>query len=110
MFAGQDSPKMETCPKNLIIKSDWIPYKQSDELETKLNNFVTKLKTEHNLHIKRLKRASNLSKLQQSHFNFLRNNKDFIILMSGKNLGPAIIERSEYIKLVLSEHLHQPDT
>ena len=30
--------------------------------------------------------------------------------MSGKNLGPAIIERSEYIKLVLSEHLHQPDT
>ena len=44
MFAGQDSPKMESCPKNLIIKSEWIPYEQSDELESKLNNFIKKTK------------------------------------------------------------------
>ena len=30
--------------------------------------------------------------------------------MCDKNLGPAIIERSEYIKLVLTEHLHKKST
>ena len=44
IFAGQDTSKMESCPKALILKSKWIPEEQSDELEIKLNNFISKIK------------------------------------------------------------------
>ena len=102
---------METCPKNLIIKSSWIPYEQDkEELENKLKTFISQLKSLHKLHISRLKKASNLTFTQKSHLNFLRNNKEFVILMSDKNLGPVIIERDQYIRLVLKEHLHDANT
>ena len=35
----------------------------------------------------------------------LRENKNFIIVSSGKNLGPCIIERDRYINLALKNHL-----
>ena len=35
----------------------------------------------------------------------LCENKNLIILTCDKNLGPAIIERRKYVKLVLNEHL-----
>ena len=57
-----------------------------------------------------LRPQTNLTKLQQSHLLYLRSNKDFIILMCDKNLGPAIMERASYIKHVLAEHLSDNTT
>ena len=64
----------------------------------------------YNSHVKHLKKASNLTRLQKLHINILCNNKDYIVLMSDKNLGPSIIEQKEYIKLALNEHLLQVET
>ena len=47
---------------------------------------------------------------KDSHINTLCANRDFVILNADKNLGPVIIEREEYIKNVLNEHLLDEDT
>ena len=38
----------------------------------------------------------------------IKKNKHLIILITDKNLGPAIMERDEYITHILREHLHNP--
>jgi hypothetical protein len=40
----------------------------------------------------------------------LRNSKELLILMTDKNLGPAVIERNVYTRRVLEDHLLQADT
>jgi hypothetical protein len=47
----------------------------------------------------------NLSTPQMATLWSLKNNENFIIKPSDKNLGPAIMDTSAYIKQVLKEHL-----
>ena len=109
-FAGSINDK-EPCPKRLLIKSEWIPDEQDNkELEDKLNDFISTITKLNKTHLQRQKSASNLTNLQKNHINVLRDNKDIITLMCDKNLGPAVIERQEYIKLILTEHLLNPTT
>lgn len=51
------------------------------------------------------RRRTNLTWFQQKSLEFLHKNPDFIVFLCDKNLGPAIMEREEYIKKALSEHL-----
>ena len=106
-FAGNDDTNdiIEPCPKRLYIKSKWVPDPQCENLENKINNFILNLELQNKLHLNLSKKSTNLNNIQKQHINFLRQNTEFIILMCDKNLGPAIIERGEYIRLSLKEHL-----
>ncbi len=68
---------------------------------------------------KKIKEASRINNLQTHTFtsltpnqkitlNELKQSTEFIIMPSDKNLGPAIMNREEYIKQVLTEHLLTP--
>ena len=111
VFAGNDpDDSYYICPKKLMVKSAWRPGPQDETLELKINNFIQTLDSLHNNHVNHIRKGSNLSILQKSHLHTLHKHKDFVILMCDKNLGPAILERVEYIKMVLKEHLHDTTT
>jgi hypothetical protein len=60
------------------------------------------------------------SKWCRNHFNLnpqqhwvlctLKSDRHFIVVLTDKNLGPAIMERDEYIKCVLDNHLNNTST
>jgi hypothetical protein len=45
---------------------------------------------------------------ERSILRYLKQHQDFLILPTDKNLGPAILNREDYIKKVLNEHLLTP--
>ena len=107
LFAGLPN---KCPPKKIYIKSDWIPDRTDEDIEERISIFTNcisnKCKT-----ISTLSRPrTNLTRLQQRHISLLRSNKEFIILMCNKNLGPAIMERERYIDLILQEHLLDQQT
>ena len=102
IFAG--SVPKET-PKKIYIKSTWTPDPAPEHVEDRMDAFARALSAEHNFLTKNLGKYSNLTNLQKSQINLLRSNRDFVILISDKNLGPAIMERDLYIKNILREHL-----
>ena len=53
---------------------------------------------------------SNLHKHQKTCLRWLRQNKNVLVVQCDKNLGPAIIERDRYIKMVLRDHLSDART
>jgi hypothetical protein len=40
----------------------------------------------------------------------LKDHQDFVVFLTDKNLGPAIIERKEYIRRALKDHLLDQET
>ena len=107
-FAG--SPPSQSTPQKIYVKSNWVPPCASANIENRITNFCHAIRSEHRFLRRTQKKASNLTNLQKSHINFLRSNKDFIILNADKNLGPVIMERANYIKQVLHEHLLDEET
>ena len=73
----------------------------TDKMEYKLTKFEEKLETE----ALPTTCQSNLTPTQQHVLNSLKNNPDYIIRPTDKNLGPAIMNRSIYKERVLTEHL-----
>jgi hypothetical protein len=53
---------------------------------------------------------SNLNKRQEAILSSLRSAKPFIIMPTDKNLGPAIMERTTYIKRCFNDHLLSKST
>ena len=107
IFAG--TTQKET-PKKIYTKSRWIPTTTEDHIEDRLHKFVSQIQHTKNMMNKRNKTSTNITKIQQQHLKMLKNNEKFIILMADKNLGPCIMERAEYIRCILKEHLNQKDT
>jgi hypothetical protein len=81
----------------------YSPPLATDELEYKLTKFEEKLEAAAEALPKTCQ--SNLTPTQQKVLNSLKNNPDYIILPTDKNLGPAIMNRSVYKERVLTEHL-----
>ena len=59
---------------------------------------------------KRRKAKPNLLPHQLRVLNNLQHDHDFLIVQCNKNLGPAIIEHTQYIKLAFRDHLNNPNT
>ena len=108
IFAGKES--LCETPKKIYVKSTWIPDPVEEHVESRISKFSRAILAEHNFLRQTGKKSSNLSIVQKSHLNLLRSNKDFVVLISDKNLGPAIMERSLYIKSILNEHLMDTKT
>ena len=42
---------------------------------------------------------------QNNGLNFIRNQKDLMILFSDKNIGPMVVNRDDYTKAMMDQHL-----
>ncbi len=106
-FFAHTKERTDYNPK-LYISSEWeapealIP----DMLKTRLENFFVNMKsTFQKRHVN-----PNLLLFQRQILNDLRDSKDLLIVMTDKNLGPAVIERDVYTKRVFNSHLLKNDT
>ena len=96
--------------RKLYIKSTWPPPLASPTVEDRLANWERSIVDHRSFLAKVSRPATNLSKIQLNLLEKLRNDKNFIVLQTDKNLGPAIMERKNYINLVLEQHLLDQDT
>ena len=93
----------QTPVPRLFIRSNWTP-------PIHLINFGVRMRVER--FIKNINRVftkkstkSNMLPFQRNLLAELRQNKKFVVFSADKNLGPCIIERQQYIKRALSDHL-----
>ncbi len=98
----------EYIPQLYIKVKGWNPPPASNTIEDELVNFDRHLReaSTHN-NSTRLPYHS-LTPLQRSTLQELKSSKDFIIMPTDKNLGPAIMNYETYVQQVLSEHLLTP--
>jgi hypothetical protein len=101
-MAGQEEDP-DYNPK-MYIKSEWTPrsFQIPYEIQTRLNEFKQPLKKL----VKQQKAAVNLLRHQKRALNQLRNQAYCLIVQCNKNLGPAVIERLEYIMMAFRDHLN----
>jgi hypothetical protein len=87
----------------------WNPPPAPITVENRLTDFEKLLEKAIQKNKKRRKiNATNLTQSQQKTLYTLKHNNDFIIMPTDKNLGPAIMNRDDYIKQCLTEHLLTP--
>jgi hypothetical protein len=104
-FAGSTS---DWDPKQLFIKSNWEPNPDDIPIEfrSRVSYFLKCVKSAYCY-----KRGpSNLLPYQQYLLYLLRHSLEFIVLPTDKNLGPALLERVEYIRRVFDDHLSDDTT
>ena len=101
---SDDDAEDEFNPR-MYIRSGWTPpehlFPFPKELPRRLRQFETHIK--HLVH--RQQCRSNLLPHQRVALDYIRNQQDLLVVQCDKNLGPALIERDEYIKLVFRDHL-----
>ena len=87
----------------LYEKSKMKPPIATTQTESSLNNFMCKMiSATRNLPTSP---RYNLTKLQRNILRQLRDNQQNMVLNTDKNLGMALIDRDDYIKAILTEHL-----
>ena len=106
---SEDEPNNNYNPK-LHIPSTWEPPRASNDIERRMDAFEQKLEQIACENQRKKKQSSNITRKQWAMIKYLRQNDDFMIIPTDKNLGPAIIERSTYIERAWSEHLSDPNT
>jgi hypothetical protein len=95
---------------NLYIKSEWTPPSiQEGNTETQMMEFATMLRLAAISHHRQRPR-SNLSSLQHRQIQTIQNDPRFIVCLTDKNLGPAPLERQQYILWVYQDHLGHDNT
>ena len=98
IFAGQTSEV-----PSLYARSDWEPDLSQVPLELQARtNFFLQDVTKH---FKLRKASANLLPLQTAAFQYLRSSNQFIVLKTDKNLGPAIMQLSNYRAMAYADHL-----
>ena len=106
---SEDEPNNNYNPK-LHISSPWEPPRASNDIERRMDALEQKLEQIACENQRKKKQSSNITRKQWAMIKYLRQNDDFMIVPTDKNLGPAIIERSTYIERAWSEHLSDPNT
>lgn len=97
-------PNDDWSPNQLYLRSqNWSPPTEliDPEVVSRCRNFSNILRPWFTK--RRIRR--NLSPIQGRLLAHLRNNPDFIIVPSDKNLGPVIMERDEYVHRCFQDHL-----
>ena len=93
---------------DLFIRSDWEPNPDEipAEFRARLSAFTRAMK----LMFRRRRSRRNLLPSQLTAMASLRRDDNLIVFKTDKNLGPAILERPNYIKVALQEHLQDTYT
>ena len=104
---GYPRTDVEFNPK-LHIPSNWTPPEEyfPKILGPRLFQFAIRLRKLFRGHTS----IPNLSRTHRSSLDYLRSQKDFLVVNCDKNLGPAIIERDRYIRLAFRDHLLDSST
>ena len=96
-------------PPRLYRKNDkWEPNKVNGAIEGAMNRFELTLRKEFDS-LKQGK-STNLTMVQKNSLKFLRNQKELMILLSDKNLGPMVVHRVDYVKAMMEQHLSNRNT
>ena len=106
IFANEP-PKSSFNPR-LYIRSKWEPQTQNVAPVTvkRTQDFLSSTK----VLFTRSRGRQNLLTHQKHVLRSLQRQSDLMIIQCDKNLGPAVIERQAYIRLVYRDHLSQQDT
>ena len=103
-FAGSETSSNDTYDPKIYVRSNWTPPYWTLPpivLQQRLDKFATTL----NKLFKRTLGKTNLLSYQARALQSLQKQQDFLICPCDKNLGPAIIERDDYIKIAMIDHL-----
>ena len=103
-FAGSETSSNDTYDPKMYVRSTWTPPYWTLPpivLQQRLDKFATTL----NKLFKRRMGKTNLLSYQTRALQSLQKQQDFLICPCDKNLGPAIIERDDYIKIAMRDHL-----
>jgi hypothetical protein len=95
-------------PQIYVKLKGWNPPPAPLDIENCITDFERNLQDAIKSNKKLKHNYNNLTPPQQQTLNLLKNNNEFIIMPTDKNLGPAIMNREEYIQLCLSHHLLTP--
>jgi hypothetical protein len=95
-------------PKLYIKSQTYDPEEASPAIEAAINAFEHKLTTLTKAN--RCTKQHNLPASARLLLRNMKNNTNFIVLNTDKNLGPAILERSVYITRCLTDHLRDTRT
>jgi hypothetical protein len=106
-FAGKPLKNEDYDPK-LHISSNWIPqdWMIPHAIHRRFRNFASSLQSIFH----KTRCPSNLLWYQRRALACLQSNPELMIVHCDKNLGPAIIERSTYIRRALDDHLLDTST
>ena len=103
-FAGTATSLNDEYDPKMYVRSNWTPPYWTLPpvvLQKCLDKFATTL----NILFKRRMGKTNLLSYQTRALQSLQQQQDFLICPCDKNLGPAIIERDDYIKIAMRDHL-----
>ena len=103
-FAGTNTTQDDTYDPKIYVRSNWTPphWTLPPVVMTKrLKNFSNTLGK---LFKKRIGKT-NLLPYQTRALQLLQQQQDFLVCPCDKNLGPVIIERDDYIKIAMKDHL-----
>jgi hypothetical protein len=93
----------------LYVKiKNWNPPPASASTEERMTLFEKKLREASRINTLQTHSFTSLSPLQRQTLKEFKNSKEFIIIPTDKNLGPAVLNRDDYISQVLKEHLLTP--
>ena len=106
-FAENGSPEesLNEFNPDLYIRSDWEPPTAGSNIENRISDFHKLLSSTREKILKNIRPSSNLTEAQLYLLDWLKDNPDFIVLENHKKLGPAIMNRTTYIKNMLDQHL-----
>ena len=92
----EEEDNEEKCKPKSYIKSEFQPSQASADFETKIKSFADSLTSAlRNIH-QNTTSSANIPTTQEHLLGLLRNNSDFIVIDTDKNLGPTIMERKKY--------------
>lgn len=105
LFMGGDGDStLSASERKIYVRNpDWNPGTANREIECALDRFEDTLR--HLVTNRRRQFHANLARYELNQIRLLRSNPDIIILPSDKNLGPAAMDTSRYVRKVLTEHL-----
>ena len=114
IIENNHNKQCEYIPQLYIKVHNWQPPPATNTIENELTNFEKTMERAIENHKDKNKNKNkwpynNLTPNQKATLKELKTSKDFVILPTDKNLGPAIINRTDYIKHILSEHLLTTD-
>ena len=102
------TPPDPTYNPKLYIRSTWEPRPSMnpDGLLERLENFKSKIKG--NCRVQTA--PSNLPSHLKKALLYLQTNDEYLVVKCDKNLGPALIEKDAYIKMIIRDHLSDDKT
>ena len=103
-FAGTNTTPDDTYDPKIYVRSNWtpphftLPPVVMKERLDKFSNTFGKL-------FKKRMGKTNLLSYQTRALHLFQQQQDFLVWSCDKNLGPAIIEQDDYIKMAMKDHL-----